>query len=85
MNGIKIRGTGRGVPTQVVSNRDLEQRIDTSDEWITSRTGILRRHHCTAETHSSLCAGAARAALVFNSKSGMMAANRRSSRSCWRQ
>ena len=85
MNGIKIRGMGRCVPERVVTNADLAERVDTSDEWITSRTGILRRHHCTAETHSSLCAGAARAALVFNSKSGMMAANRRSSRSCWRQ
>ena len=63
MNGIKIRGMGRCVPERVITNADLAERVDTSDEWITSRTGILRRHHCTAETHSSLCAGAARAAL----------------------
>ena len=65
MNGIKIRGTGRGVPTQVVSNRDLEQRIDTSDEWITSRTGIRTRHYCSGgETFSAITAAAAREALA---------------------
>ena len=63
MNGIKIRGMGRCVPERVVTNADLAERVDTSDEWITSRTGIRRRRHCAAETHSSLCAGAARAAL----------------------
>lgn len=46
MNGMKIRGTGRGVPGRVVSNQDLERMMDTSDEWITSRTGIRTRHHC---------------------------------------
>ena len=65
MNGIKIRGTGRGVPTQVVSNRDLEQRIDTSDEWITSRTGIRTRHYCSGgETFSAITAAAVREALA---------------------
>ena len=50
MNGIKIRGTGRCVPRCVVTNDDLAQQIDTSDEWITSRTGIRRRHHLTDES-----------------------------------
>ena len=63
MNGIKIRGTGRAVPEKVVTNRDLEQIVETNDEWITSRTGIQRRHHCTGETHTSLCVSAAKAAL----------------------
>ncbi len=63
MNGIKIKGMGRCVPERVVTNTDLAERVETSDEWITSRTGIRRRRHCTGETHSSLCAGAARAAL----------------------
>ena len=39
MNGIKIRGTGRGVPGRRVTNQDLERIVDTSDEWIASRTG----------------------------------------------
>ena len=63
MKGIKIRGMGRCVPERVVTNGDMAERVDTSDEWITSRTGLRRRHHCTGETHTSLCAGAARAAL----------------------
>ena len=63
MNGIKIRGTGRAVPEKVVTNRDLEQIVETNDEWITSRTGIQRRHHCIGETHTFLCVSAAKAAL----------------------
>ncbi|GAB4268681.1 MAG: ketoacyl-ACP synthase III [Deferrisomatales bacterium] len=38
-----ILGTGSGAPEQVVTNRDLEARMDTSDEWITQRTGIRER------------------------------------------
>ena len=63
MNGIKIRGMGRCVPQRVVTNEDMAKIVDTSDEWITSRTGIRHRRHCVSETHGSLCAGAARAAL----------------------
>ena len=46
MNGIKIRGTGRGVPGKIVTNQDMEKLVETSDEWITTRTGIQTRHHC---------------------------------------
>ncbi|WP_455582160.1 beta-ketoacyl-ACP synthase III [Dysosmobacter sp.] len=63
MNGIKIKGTGRCVPAKIVTNGDLAKVVETSDEWITSRTGIRHRHHCTEETHESLCLGAAKAAL----------------------
>ena len=63
MNGIKICGTGRAVPEKVVTNQDLEKIVETNDEWITSRTGIQRRHPCTGETHTSLCVSAAKAAL----------------------
>ncbi|MDY3281153.1 beta-ketoacyl-ACP synthase 3 [Dysosmobacter sp.] len=63
MNGIRIRGTGRCVPERTVTNSDLAKIVDTSDEWITTRTGIERRHHCTGETHGALCAAAARRAL----------------------
>lgn len=63
MNGIKIRGTGRCVPEKAVSNAELAKIVDTSDQWIASRTGIHVRRRCTTETHSSLCAGAARSAL----------------------
>nr|WP_325298663.1 beta-ketoacyl-ACP synthase III [uncultured Dysosmobacter sp.] len=64
MNGIKIKGTGRCVPEKTVTNDDLARIVDTSDQWITTRTGIRRRHHCTTETHANLCAGAAKAALA---------------------
>ena len=64
MNGIKIRGTGRRVPANILTNDDFAQRMDTSDEWITSRTGIQRRHHCTNESPVALCAEAAREALA---------------------
>jgi len=39
-----IRGSGRYVPPRVVTNQDLEQWMDTSDEWIRQRTGIEQRH-----------------------------------------
>lgn len=64
MNGIKIKGTGRCVPEKTVTNDDLARIVDTSDQWITIRTGIRRRHHCATETHANLCAGAAKAALA---------------------
>src|SRR5215510_13274828 len=38
-----ILGTGSELPTKVVTNRELERMVDTSDEWITVRTGIKER------------------------------------------
>jgi 3-oxoacyl-[acyl-carrier-protein] synthase-3 len=43
-----ISGTGMSVPSRVVSNRDLEKLVDTSDEWIRSRTGIGERRIASA-------------------------------------
>ena len=43
MEPVKIIGTGAYVPERVLSNRDLEKMVDTSDEWITSRTGMKER------------------------------------------
>ncbi|MES1204554.1 MAG: beta-ketoacyl-ACP synthase III [Pseudomonadota bacterium] len=40
----RILGTGRGVPPKVLTNHDLSRTVDTSDEWIVSRTGIRERH-----------------------------------------
>mgnify|MGYP000844552922 CR=1 FL=1 len=40
----EIKGTGSYVPKKVLTNDDLKQFVDTSDEWIASRTGIKRRH-----------------------------------------
>ena len=39
----RIVGTGMAVPERVLSNRDLERMVDTSDEWIVERTGIRER------------------------------------------
>ncbi len=64
MSGVKLLATGSALPQHVVTNHDLEQIMDTSDEWITSRTGIGARHHCTGEeSHTSLCLEAAKKAL----------------------
>ena len=43
MNGLQILGTGRALPEHVVTNDDLAKIVDTSDEWIVSRTGIKER------------------------------------------
>lgn len=45
----KILGTGRAVPDRVLTNEDLARMVDTSDEWITTRTGIKRRHIAAPE------------------------------------
>ena len=64
MNGINLRGLGRCVPAQSVTNDDLAKTVDTSDAWITARTGIRSRRRCTEETHTELCVTAARRALA---------------------
>jgi 3-oxoacyl-[acyl-carrier-protein] synthase III len=60
----RISGTGSYLPERVISNHDLEKMVDTSDEWIRSRTGIERRHIAAAgETTVDLAEHAARRAL----------------------
>ncbi len=60
-----IRGLGFYVPEKVLTNADLEKLVETSDEWITTRTGIKeRRVAATGETTSDLAAQAAKAALA---------------------
>ena len=59
-----LTGTGSALPRQVVTNADLAERVDTSDEWIVERTGIRQRHLAEEdETTSSLATEAARRAL----------------------
>ncbi|GAE09909.1 unspecified monosaccharide ABC transport system, permease component Ia [Paenibacillus sp. JCM 10914] len=41
---VGIIGTGKYVPEKILTNHDLEQMVETSDEWIVSRTGIRQRH-----------------------------------------
>jgi 3-oxoacyl-[acyl-carrier-protein] synthase-3 len=61
---IKITGTGFYVPDKVLTNQDLEKIVDTSDEWITSRTGIKERRVVSEDQATSdLSIEAARIAL----------------------
>ncbi len=48
-----ITGTGRFIPHRVVSNFDLEKKMNTSDEWIRQRSGIVERHYAEAGVGSS--------------------------------
>jgi 3-oxoacyl-[acyl-carrier-protein] synthase III len=60
----RIAGTGSHLPEKVISNFDLEKMVETSDEWIRSRTGIERRHVAAdGETTVDLAEHAARRAL----------------------
>ncbi len=57
-------GTGSYLPERVMTNADMEKIVETSDEWITSRTGIRERRIAAEGEHTSdLGAAAARAAL----------------------
>ena len=59
-----VLGTGSALPENRVSNADLAERLDTSDDWIVERTGIRFRHIAQPhETTSTLAAEACRAAL----------------------
>ena len=40
----RIAGTGSYLPEKVLTNHDLESMVDTTDQWITDRTGIKKRH-----------------------------------------
>ena len=60
-----IVGTGSALPAQRVTNAELAQRVDTSDEWIVERTGIRSRHIAAdGETTATLATLAAREALA---------------------
>lgn len=59
-----VRGFGAALPKRVVTNRELEETVDTSDEWIVQRTGIRQRYVAgEGETTASLGAEAAQKAL----------------------
>jgi 3-oxoacyl-[acyl-carrier-protein] synthase-3 len=60
----RIAGTGRCLPEKVLTNFDLEKMVDTTDEWIRTRTGIERRHIAAPDqTTVDLAEAAARAAI----------------------
>lgn len=65
MTGSRLLGTGSALPRQVVTNAQLAEWVDTSDEWIIERTGIRQRHVASeGETTATLAIAAARAALA---------------------
>ncbi len=64
MSRARVAGTGSYVPKKILSNADLEKLVETSDEWITSRTGIQERHIAAETDHfSDFCTRAAEQAL----------------------
>lgn len=63
MSEVKLLGTGASVPEKIVTNHDLARLVETSDEWIRTRTGICRRHIVTGESLTSMSVDAAQKAL----------------------
>ncbi|MCR5004069.1 MAG: beta-ketoacyl-ACP synthase 3 [Bacteroidales bacterium] len=61
---MKIIGTGSVLPKKVVTNKDLSEFLDTSDEWIVPRTGIRSRHVITDENLEDMAIEAARKAIA---------------------
>ena len=59
----QILGTGKSVPEKILTNQDLSDLVDTNNEWIVDRTGIVNRRIATTETMSGMCIDAAKAAL----------------------
>ncbi len=58
-----LRGTGSYLPPNVVSNAELAKTVDTSDEWIRTRTGITQRHLADKESTADMATHAAKQAL----------------------
>ncbi len=63
MQSVGILGTGMAVPDKILTNFDLEKMVDTSDEWIRTRSGISERHIAESHEHNS----------DFAAKAGQMA------------
>ena len=66
---MKILGTGSVLPKKIVTNDDLAKFLDTSDEWISTRTGIRKRHVISDEYLEDLGAEAALKAMEMSGKS----------------
>ncbi len=63
---VSITGIGKCVPQKVVTNDELTRLVETSDEWISKRTGIRSRHVAVEETATSLAVSAAKDALAMS-------------------
>lgn len=63
MSAPHILATGRAMPSRVVTNEDMCSMVETSDEWIFTRTGIHSRYYCQGERGADLAEQAARQAM----------------------
>lgn len=64
LQGVQILGTGHYLPEKILTNEYFEKLVDTSDEWIRTRTGMVKRHIVSDnEATSDLCVEAAKKAL----------------------
>ena len=63
MSAPQILATGRCLPSRTVTNEDMCRMVETTDEWIFTRTGIRSRDYCQGERGADLAEGAARQAL----------------------
>ena len=63
MQGIEIVATARALPGRCVTNEELSQTVDTSDQWIRTRTGIGQRYRCEEETTAGMAIEAAKKAV----------------------
>jgi len=65
MNGLRLLGAGKAIPSRLLTNDDMTQYVETSDEWISSRTGIRQRYFCAeGENATTLAIEAAKNALA---------------------
>ena len=65
MNGLRLLGAGKAIPSRLLTNDDMTQFVETSDEWISSRTGIRQRYFCgEGENATTLAIEAAKNALA---------------------
>ena len=65
MNGLRLIGAGKALPSRVLDNEAMTQYVETSDEWITTRTGIPQRYFCgEGENTTTLAIEAAKNALA---------------------
>ena len=63
MGILRFVATGKALPKKMVTNEDISKRVDTSDEWIATRTGIKKRYYCEEESCNSLAVEAAKEAV----------------------
>ena len=64
MSYARIAGTGSCLPEKIRNYKEMEKIVDTTDEWIRTRTGVERRHVCAEDqTTSDMCIEAAKVAM----------------------